>query len=66
MSPVDDHGASLRNVFTSLSEYHCDYIEEVKYPYEIEVNNIPPREIFEQAITVLLYRIGRLCQLNIT
>ena len=53
MLPVEDHGATLRNVFTSLSQYHCQYIEEVKYPYEIEkVNSIPPREIFEEAITI--------------
>ena len=53
MLPVEDHGATLRNVFTSISEYHCHCVEEVKYPYEIEkVNSIPPREIFEEAITV--------------
>ena len=53
MLPVEDHGATLRNVFTSLNQYHCQYIEEVKYPYEIEkVNSIPPREIFEEAITI--------------
>ena len=47
MLPIEDHGATLRNVFTSLSQYHCQYIEGVKYPYEIEkVNSIPPREIF--------------------
>ena len=62
MLPVEDHGATLRNVFTSMSEYHCHCVEEVKYPYEIEkVNSIPPREIFEEAITankcpILSYR----------
>ena len=53
MLPVEYHGATLQNVFTSLSEYHCDCVEELKYPYKIdEVNSIPPREIFEEAITV--------------
>ena len=49
--PIEDHGATLRNIFTSLSEYHI--IDEVKYPYEIEkVNSVPPSEIFKEAITV--------------
>ena len=53
MLPIADSGATLRNVFTSINQYHCHCVEEVKYPYEIEmVNSIPPREIFEEAITV--------------
>ena len=53
MLPVEDHGASLRNVFNSLREYHCDCVEEDKYPYKIEeVNSIPPRKIFEESITI--------------
>jgi len=51
MLPVEDQGATLRSVFTALSTYH--YIDEIKYPYEIEkVNSIPPSKIFEEAITV--------------
>ena len=51
MLPVEDIGSSLGAVFTAISSYH--YIDEVKYPYEIEmVNSIPPREIFEEAIKV--------------
>ena len=53
MLPIADSGATLRNVFTSINQYHCHCVEEVKYPYEIEkVNSIPPREIFEEAMTV--------------
>ena len=26
MLPIEDHGATLRNVFTSLNEYHCHCI----------------------------------------
>ena len=51
MLPVEDIGSSLKSVFTAISQYH--YIDKIKYPYEIEkVNSIPPREIFEEAITV--------------
>ena len=51
MLPVEDQGATLKSVFTALSTYH--YIDEVKYPYEIEkVNSIPPSKVFEEAITV--------------
>ena len=51
MLPVEDICSSLGAVFTAISSYH--YIDEIKYPYEIEmVNSIPPREIFEEAITV--------------
>ena len=49
--PVEDQGATLKSVFTALSTYH--YVDEVKYPYEIEkVDSIPPSKIFEEAITV--------------
>ena len=49
--PVEDHGATLKSVFIALSQYH--YIEEVKYPYLIEkVDSIPPKEVFEEAITI--------------
>ena len=51
MLPVEDIGSSLKSVFTAISQYH--YIDKIKYPCEIEkVNSIPPREIFEEAITV--------------
>ena len=51
MLPVEDIGSSLGAVFTAISSYH--YIDEIKYPYEIEmVNSIPPREIFEEGIKV--------------
>ena len=53
MLPVEDQGASLRSVFTALSTYH--YTDEVKYPYEIEkVNSIPPKQIFEDSITITI------------
>jgi len=51
MMPIADNGATLRSVFIAMSSYH--YVEEVKYPYLIEkVDSIPPREVFEEAITV--------------
>ena len=51
MLPVEDQGATLRSVFTAISSYH--YIDEIKYPYEIEkCDSIPPKEIFEEAITI--------------
>lgn len=49
--PVEDQGATLKSVFTALSQYH--YIDEVKYPYEIEkCDSIPPTKIFEEAIKI--------------
>ncbi len=57
MLPVQDNGASLKNVFNALISYH--YIDEVKYPYETsKVNDIPTREIFEEAIRVNKCPIG--------
>lgn len=49
--PLDDHGATLRNVFNALTMYH--YIDEVKYPYIVEkVNEVPSPEIFKEAIMI--------------
>ena len=51
MLPVEDNGATLKSVFTAINTYH--YIDEVKYPYEIEkVDSIPPSEVFIEALTV--------------
>jgi len=51
MLPVEDQGATLKSVFTAISSYH--WIDEVKYPYEIEkVNSIPPKQVFEESITI--------------
>ena len=51
MLPVEDHGATLKNVFVALTQYH--YVEEVKYPYIVEkVNDCPSQEIFKEAITI--------------
>ena len=47
--PIQDHGATLKNVFSALTIYH--YIDEVKYPYIVEkVNDVPSPEIFQEAI----------------
>ena len=49
--PVEDHGATLKNVFVALTRYH--YVDEVKYPYIVEkVNDCPSQEIFQQSITI--------------
>ena len=42
MLPVQDQGATLRSIFTSMSTFNYHYIDEAKYPYEIEkVDSIP-------------------------
>ena len=49
--PVEDQGATLKSVFTALSQYH--YVDEIKYPYEIEkCDSIPPSTIFTESITI--------------
>lgn len=51
MMPVEDHGATLRSVFTALANYH--FIEEVEYPYLLEkVDSVPPSNVFKEAVTV--------------
>lgn len=49
--PIQDQGATLKNVFNALSKYN--YIDEVKYPYICEkVNDVPPMEIFHEPISI--------------
>ena len=49
--PLQDQGATLKSVFSALSQYH--YVDEVKYPYLIEkVNDVPPKDIFEEGIAI--------------
>ena len=53
MVPIHDQGSTLRSVFDAMGRYNYHYIDEVKYPYEIEkVDSIPPSKVFEEAITV--------------
>ena len=49
--PVEDNGATLKNLMKSITDYH--YIDEVKYPYiTSKVNDIPNQQVFTEAISV--------------
>ena len=57
--PIEDQGATIKNVFKSINDYK--YITEDKYPYFTHlVNDIPYKHIFEEAFTnkcpILSYR----------
>ena len=47
--PLTDSGASLKSVYQALSTYK--FTSEDVYPYEIQnVNRIPPKNVYDQAI----------------